>query len=395
LNVAAPRLSATLALVVMFLLAFAAGDRARAAEPATVTITGNVYAFIFAGNMDRLEGAVVKVEEFPGLQAVAGPNGAYSIEVPDDADITPYATFAGYYPVHDQTFHTRGKDLNQVNFQMPAQPIAEGLAGIVGADMTGEPGEKRVNQCVIVSTFFQKEGRSFFDFDDFHDFRPHGIADATAAARTAAGEEPVAPIYFNSSVIPTPGQPASSHDGGVIWPNVPDGVYTVTGRHETARFSQFQATCKPGRLVNANPPWGLYELARTEEPNPAVLPYTAPEPEPDPEPQPEPDRVLDANLSSARVVRKAPRKRTLRVRVRSGENVRAVIDARQGKRQIRRKRNLGPGATTITVPVKRGFRPGALNLKLRLADEAGNSRTDRARLNVPALRKNKGGSRRR
>lgn len=376
-GVAALGLLAALAVVLI-----GSTGNARAAD--TVTITGNVYAFIFAGNLDRLEGAVVKVEEFPEIEAIAGPNGAYSIEVPNDADITPYATSPGYYPVHDQTFHTHGKDLNQVNFQMPAQGIAEALAGIVGAEMTGEPGSKVVKQCVIVSTFFQKEGRSFLDFDDFHNFRPHGIKEATATAKTAAGNQPVDAIYFNSSVIPDRTQLSSSRDGGVIWAGMPEGVYTVTAEHATARFSQFQASCAPGRLVNANPPWGLYEMARTEEPNPAVLPYVAPEPEPEPEPVV--DTVLDANLASAKVVRKGSKKRVLKVAVRSGESVSAVLNARQGKRKIQRRKSLKIGTTTFTVPVKAGFKSGALDLRLKLTDSAGNTRTDQAKLNVPALK---------
>lgn len=374
-------LLSTIAIFTAALFAFA--GNARAAD--TVTISGNAYAFIFAGNVDRLEGAVIKVEEFPELQTTAGPNGAYSLEVPDDADVTPYATFPGYYPVHDQTFHTRGKDLNQVNFQMPQQAIAEALAGIVSAETTGEPGSKRMTKCGIVSTFFQKEGRSFLDFDDFHDFRPHGVIGATATMRNAAGEEVVSPIYFNSSVIPDPNQPSSSRDGGVLWPNVPEGVYTITAQHDTARFSQFQATCKAGRLVNANPPWGLYELARTEEPNPAVLPYVKPEPKPD-----DPDTVLDANLAAAKVTRKGAKKRTLSIKVRSGEPVSVNVTARQGKRTIRAKRQLQAGTATINLPVGAAYKAGALNLGLTLKDAAGNSRTDRASLNVPAVKKTKG-----
>lgn len=380
MNSATHRLTGAIGLLSLCLvLMLAIAGPARAAEPETVTISGNAYAFIFGGNVDRLEGAVIKVEEFPELEAVAGPNGAYSIEVPNDADITPYASFPDYYTVHDQTFHTRGKDLNQVNFQMPTQAIAEVMAGIVGAETTGEPGSKVVKKCVIVSTFFQKEGRSFLDFDDFHNFRPHGIIGATATAKTAAGDKPVDAIYFNSSVIPDPDQADSSRDGGVIWAGMPDGVYTVTAEHATARFSQFQATCAPGRLVNANPPWGVYEMARTEEPNPAVLPYVAPEPTP--------DTVLDANLASAKVVRKGAKKRVLKVRIRSGERGSAVLNARQGKRKIRRQKKLRTGVTRITVPVKAAFSRGALNLKVKLADNAGNARTDRARLNVPAIKK--------
>lgn len=380
------RKAGILSIAMLFLaFAFAFNHTGQAKAAGTVTITGNAYAFIFGGNMARLEGAVIKVQEFPELEATAGPNGAYSLEVPDDANITLTASFAGYYPVTDQTFHTRGKDLNQVNFQMPEQGIAELMAGIVGAGVDGEAGSKVLQKCAVVSTFFQKEGRSFLDFDDFHDFRPHGVIGATAILKDANGDEVVPPLYFNSSVIPDPAQLSSSRDGGVIWHSVPEGNYTVTASHPTARFSQFEVTCKNGRLVNANPPWGLYELARTEEPNPAVLPYVAPTPDPDPVVPP--DTVLDANLASAKVTRKGAKKRTLTVKVRSGEDVTAAFTARQGKKKLKSNRSLETGITKITIPVGAAFKAGALDLSVKLTDEAGNSRTDQASLNVPAAKK--------
>ena len=50
-------------------------------------------------------------------------------------------------------------------------------------------------------------------------------------------------------------------DGGVIWTSVPAGVYTIRARHPDTRFARFVATCEPGRIVNANPPWGCTSSA--------------------------------------------------------------------------------------------------------------------------------------
>jgi hypothetical protein len=41
---------------------------------------------------------------------------------------------------------------------------------------------------------------------------------------------------------------------------VPAGVYAITAHDPVTRFASFVATCRPGRVVNANPPWGLHEL---------------------------------------------------------------------------------------------------------------------------------------
>ena len=98
----------------------------------------------------------------------------------------------------------------------------------------------------------------------FTGYGAHGVAGATAFATPSLP----APIYFNDDVIPDPAQPLSSIDGGVIWTGVPTGVYRLRARHPSTRFASFVATCRPGRVVNANPPWGFHELG---QPMPATL----------------------------------------------------------------------------------------------------------------------------
>jgi hypothetical protein len=350
-----------IATVAAFVLLVAAAPRAQAND--TVTIRGNAYAFIFAGNLSRLEGAKIGIAEYPELTTTAGPNGAYALEVPDDTTLTPYAEMDGYYPTHHQTFHTRGYDLNQVNFQMPAMNTYFLLAGVVEAQQV--QGGK-LARCGIVSTFFQKEGRSFLDFDDFHDFRPHGVEESTATATPGAGRQ----YYFNDSVYPDPLQQFSSRDGGVLWVDVESGVYEIKGQNLNTRHASFVATCEPGRLVNANPPWGLYELAGNEETNPATLPA-------------DPDLKLEAAMRSSRVVRQGPRRRILKVAIRADENVTARVTLRQGKRQVRRSRKVAAGNRVMNFALGSGVRGGAARLSLVLTDEAGNSDSSGATLFVP------------
>jgi hypothetical protein len=230
-----------------------------------VSVSGNAYAFVFGGNTDRLEGAEIGIDEFPEIGTVAGPDGAYRLQVPDRALITPYVSISGYHRTYLQTFFTCGRDLERVNFQTPGENVYNAMAEIVGAER--DPESNELLGSAVVSTFFQKEGRDFEDFNDFHDFRPHGIADAEARLADRDGASPVEPVYFNSEVIPTPELDRSTGDGGVLWANLPEGDYTVTGSHADLRFSSFRATCRPGRLVNANPPWGLFELAPGEDEN--------------------------------------------------------------------------------------------------------------------------------
>jgi hypothetical protein len=129
-----------------------------------------------------------------------------------------------------------------------------------------DPDTDQLVHSAIVSTFFEIGGRNLPDFDSFHDFRPHGVAGSTASLTPAHRD----PTYFNADVIPEKGLKSSSRDGGVLWPNMPTGVYRVEGSNPSTRHAGFTATCQPGRLVNANPPWGLFELAEGEIPDPAT-----------------------------------------------------------------------------------------------------------------------------
>lgn len=231
----------------------AAAVAAAAALAAPVHLTGTAYEF---NNVDvRLAGAQVRVAEDPTLGATVRQDGSYDLKVPDRRKITPYINAAGHHTIYLQTFTTDGQDLANVNFQVPSDAIYGALASLlkVPLDASGDPA-----QCAIVSTFSTRNVRGV-GFDAFTGYGAHGVAGATATASPALP----APVYFNKDVIPDPSQPRSSADGGVIWPVVPTGTYTITAHHPSARFASFTATCAPGRIVNANPPWGLHQLGRT------------------------------------------------------------------------------------------------------------------------------------
>jgi hypothetical protein len=224
----------------------------------TVHLTGTAYEF--NNTKVRLAGAQVRVAENPTLGATVRKDGSYDLKVPDRRKVTPYINAAGHHTIHLQTFTTDGQDLANVNFQVPSDAIYGALAALlkVPVDASGNPA-----QCAIVSTFSTRDVRTLA-FDDFTAYGAHGVAGATATAAPALP----APVYFNKDVIPDTSQPRSSKDGGVIWPVVPTGTYAIAAHHPSARFATFVATCKPGRIVNANPPWGLHQLGRS---NPTKL----------------------------------------------------------------------------------------------------------------------------
>jgi hypothetical protein len=232
------------------------------ASAATVHLRGTAYEF--NNTKVRLGGAQIRVAEDPTLGATTRADGTYDLKVPAGRKVTPYINAAGHHTIYLQTFTTRaGDDLANVNFQTPSDAVYSALATLLQVPLApdGNPA-----QCAIVSTFSTRDVRGL-DYADFVAYGAHGVAGATATASPAI---PNAPVYFNKDVIPDRSQPKSSADGGVIWTGVPTGTYKITGHHPTTRFAPFTATCAPGRIVNANPPWGLHELGL---PNPTT--YTS------------------------------------------------------------------------------------------------------------------------
>jgi hypothetical protein len=215
-----------------------------------VHLRGTAYEF---NNVHALlAGATIRLAEFPNRSATVRADGTYDLAVPDHARVTPYIVDPGYHTIYLQTFTTAGENLANVNFQTPTQIIYRGLASLlnVPTDPRGNP-----RQCAIVSTFSTRNVRDL-SFQGFVAYGAHGVAGATATSSPALP----APVYFNRHVIPDPTQKVSSEDGGVVWTRVPAGIYTITAHRRGARFASFVATCRPGRIVNANPPWGLHEL---------------------------------------------------------------------------------------------------------------------------------------
>ena len=187
----------------------------------TVKISGTAYAFFDID--DRVPGAVVRVEEYPKISDAVAADGSYEIEVPDDANVTPYIEVpAGYRGIYLQTFHTSGRDLRHVNFQVVPSGIYAALAGLLGVPLD-ESGQ--VEECVIVSTFSIHEARDATSFDPgFKDVYPHGLPGATGTIDPVQGNTR-GPIYFNEAIIPDPAETSSSVDGGVLWVEVPPGYY--------------------------------------------------------------------------------------------------------------------------------------------------------------------------
>ena len=222
-----------------------------AAEPAH--IRGTAYTF---NTPDPIAGATIKAEELPDVSAVTGADGSYDLEVPAGSTVTLYIEAAGHHTIHVQTFtldaEHDGTELDGVNFQTPNDAIYEALKSLIAGYTGKDPFE---GGCVIVTTVGDARmvGMSFDEFINFH---PHGVAGATAVIEPALATA----IYFNDSVIPDQTQTTTSGDGGVLWPNVPAGTYTLSATHPTVQFTTANVRCEDGWVVNANPVWGLHAI---------------------------------------------------------------------------------------------------------------------------------------
>jgi len=215
-----------------------------------VVIRGTAYQF---NATPVIAGASIRVLELPSAHATTRSDGSYALTVPNRATVTPYIVAPGYHTIYLQTFRTAGQDLRNVNFQTPTDDVYSALTSLLNVplDANGD-----VAQCAVVSTFNTRNVRDL-DYKAFRAYGAHGVAGATAF--TLPPLPP--PIYFNAQVIPDPSQPVSSADGGVVWTGVPAGTYRIGAQAQGTAFAAFTATCAPGRVINANPPWGLYQLS--------------------------------------------------------------------------------------------------------------------------------------
>ncbi len=214
---------------------------------AQVHLRGVAYRFA-PGAQERVADATIGVVELPGISTKTDAQGHYDLAVPKGATVTPTISAAGYHSMTLQTFANVQTDLEHVHFQTPDDGIFAVLSGVVGVTPDDQ-------HCIIASTTSTKAIQGL-TYEQFRAFGAHGVADATAT-----GKPDLPPtLYFDANTVPDKTLKATTADGGVLWTNVPPGVYTISASHPTKKFATFTATCKGGGLVNANPPWGLKEL---------------------------------------------------------------------------------------------------------------------------------------
>ncbi len=325
---------------------------------ASIHIRGTAYEF---NSPNVIAGATVRVLELPRAVTTTLPDGSFDLVVPDGTRVTPYIEAAGYHGIQLQTFVTAGENLERVNFQTPTQGTYEALAALLDVELDdkGDPA-----RCAVVSTFSTVEIRDL-SYEQFRAYGAHGVAGATGRSKPALPK----PIYFNDQVIPDPSLTQSSEDGGVIWLEVPTGVYRFSGRGPSTRFADFVATCAPGTIVNANPLQGLYELRPDENA----------------------DREVEAAIVSARF-KPAGKGKSVRLKTEADEYVAVEASVSRRGRQVGQAGGAdGAGAYAdgdgaLDVQVRGGAKGGKLELEVVFIDAAGNELVERKSVAIPRSR---------
>lgn len=213
----------------------------------TVHIRGVAYQFLENGKV-RLEGAEIKVAEYPNISVIAGKDGNYDLEVPDQATVTPYIIMPGYHTVYLQTFTTNGRNIENVHFETPTNWQFRLFEIFLLTHLTD-------HGCAILTTVSKKELQGL-PFEEMLKYKTYGIPGVVVHTVPTPIHKP---IYFGEHTIPEFWLTSTTIDGGVVWPLEDDGVYVLSGTLEGTTFEPFVATCKEGRLINASVPHGIYQ----------------------------------------------------------------------------------------------------------------------------------------
>lgn len=209
------------------------------------SVSGDAIPFNI-GNTKRLAGATVWVLEHPEKRMVTGEDGHFAFDgLPVGSNATLVLEKSGYHPIQTGTHRVTPEGLERVTFQVVSDEVFAAFAGVVG--VVPDP-----NDCQVATTV-TRVGRSLYDPG------AHGEAGATV---TIDPPLPAAngPIYFDSNVVPNRARTETSDDGGVVFVQVPPGVYELRAYKPGVEFLPVTITCRAGLLVNSSPPWGLQAL---------------------------------------------------------------------------------------------------------------------------------------
>ncbi|MFT5587157.1 MAG: hypothetical protein ACI9VR_004765, partial [Cognaticolwellia sp.] len=170
----------------------------------------------------------------------------------------PELAVQGYLPARHATFVVGEGAEDQDGYlakpnRLDLQAVPLSVFDEMASSLAGTP--LRRDACLIVDTVTVAQVYAMASFTEFIPLRPHGEPGVQMWLEPDPG---VDPIYFNEDVRPDHSLSQTTEDGGVLWLNVPPGIYTITGEQDdpTLEIVPRQVDCRAGELVNLNPPMG-------------------------------------------------------------------------------------------------------------------------------------------
>ncbi|MCB0868848.1 MAG: hypothetical protein KDB48_09130, partial [Solirubrobacterales bacterium] len=128
----------------------------------------------------------------------------------------------------------------------------------------------------------------------------------------------------------------------------------------------FLATCAPGRIINANPPMGAYELS----PGESARTFSN----------------VAGSLDSVKVKRQGKRKRSVTLSINAGEALGLDVKIRRaGKVIASRKVKSVTSPRSMTFAINPKVKPGKLKVSAKLTDASGVSYTDVRNAKLPKI----------
>ncbi|MDP2308901.1 MAG: carboxypeptidase-like regulatory domain-containing protein [Pseudomonadota bacterium] len=208
-------------------------------------VSGTAFAFDPDGG--RIADATIGVVEVPGLQTVSDADGDYTLDVPTGSTVTLTITHPDYAAVQTASLPLPAEGVVDLDLQVPDWEMVELLAAFVGTEL--DPA-----MCQIASTVLRPPGAEY------------EVPDAEGEPGVTVTLDPpvdpaLGPVYFNIAranlIWPDRDLTETTEDGGVLFVNVPEGVYTIEAHKAGMSFTSRLMTCRPGWIVNAGPPLGL------------------------------------------------------------------------------------------------------------------------------------------
>ena len=224
------------------------------AKPALVSIQGDIMPFGNEVEGARAAGATISMLEHPEISVQSDADGHFTIDgLTAGTTATLVLTHPAYETTQTATITIGAHGIDPFTIQPVSTSIFKALSALIGTPLHQDQG------CIVATTVTRVGGSLYVELRQ-------GEAGATVAldppVPAASG-----PIYFNEQVIPTPGQPATSKDGGAVFINVPPGTYTLFGAKAGRVFNPVTIQCRAGVIVNAGPPLGV--AADVSKPDPA------------------------------------------------------------------------------------------------------------------------------